>query len=144
MNALRNRYVLLHHFTELLTSSFALFGLDNRLNPELDKLRPLLMMDTKDVVFRKVIQSTMVRDVQYGPVFELNRMSRLRKKSESQPEAEGAVQESGDFTNTVFGQMVSRMHLLTKECLLLAHRVWKVKLLNVLYILCVQISTVQS
>ena len=39
----------------------------------IDKLRTLLVSTAKESAFRKVVQATMVRDRQHGPVLELNR-----------------------------------------------------------------------
>ena len=98
----------------------------------------------------------MVRDRQHGPVLELNRISVRRTKGATQeteqepvmtnevepPAAMDAaaaqMEDLGESAlpaasskpssgKTVFAQMVSMMHLLTRESLLLAHRVWKVK-----------------
>lgn len=70
--------------------------------------------------FRKVIQATMVRDRQHGPVIELNRIQVKRSKSKS-----GLAGPDG--TNSVFGQMVAKMPVWSPESLLLPHRIWKVK-----------------
>ncbi len=94
----------------------------------------------------------MVRDRQHGPVIELNRFGIASKRSQkhsgntsnnnpgnnnssSNSNAGGASNNSNNNNNsggegggrTVFAQMVSKMGLLTSECLLLPHRVWKVK-----------------
>ena len=67
----------------------------------------------------------MLRDRQHGPVIELNRIS--VKKSQKTP----AVSTSGgNGCKPVFQQMVSKMHLLQQEALLLPHRVWKVKFIG--------------
>ena len=39
----------------------------------IDALRTLLVSTAKEAAFRKVVQATMVRDRQHGPVIELNR-----------------------------------------------------------------------
>ena len=39
----------------------------------MDRLRTLLVSTAKESAFRKVVQATMVRDRQHGPVVELNR-----------------------------------------------------------------------
>ena len=41
----------------------------------IDTLRSLLVSSAKESAFRKVVQATMVRDRQHGPVLELNRIS---------------------------------------------------------------------
>ena len=41
----------------------------------IDKLRTLLVSTSKESAFRKVVQATMVRDKQHGPVIELNRIT---------------------------------------------------------------------
>jgi len=95
----------------------------------------------------------MVRDRQHGPVIELNRFGIASKRSRkhsgnsnsnnnnpgnnnssSNSNAGGASNSNSNNNNsgegggrTVFAQMVSKMGLLTSECLLLPHRVWKVK-----------------
>lgn len=62
----------------------------------------------------------MVRDRQHGPVIELNRIQVKRSRSR------GGL-AGPDGIKSVFGQMISRMPLLTHESLFLPHRVWKVK-----------------
>jgi E3 ubiquitin-protein ligase HERC2 len=80
----------------------------------IDKLRTLLVTSAKESAFRKVVQATMVRDRQHGPVIELNRI--LVKKGHAKTGCK-----------PVYAQMVSKMHCLGAEALLLPHRVWKVK-----------------
>ena len=82
----------------------------------IDKLRTLLVTSAKESAFRKVVQATMVRDRQHGPVIELNRMSSCKK-----------VGNNGKNGKPVFSQLVDKMHLLGTESLLLPHRIWKVK-----------------
>jgi E3 ubiquitin-protein ligase HERC2 len=62
----------------------------------------------------------MVRDKQHGPVIELNRIQVKRARGK------GGL-AGPDGMKSVFGQMVSKVHLLTQESLFLPHRVWKVK-----------------
>lgn len=62
----------------------------------------------------------MVRDRQHGPVIELNRIQVKRSRSK------GGL-AGPDGIKSVFGQMVTKMSLLTQEALFLPHRVWKVK-----------------
>lgn len=62
----------------------------------------------------------MVRDKQHGPVVELNRIQ--VKRSRSRGGLAGV-----DGMKSVFGQMVSKLPLLTSDVLALPHRVWKVK-----------------
>ena len=45
----------------------------------IDKLRTLLVSTAKESAFRKVVQATMVRDRQHGPVLELNREGEATK-----------------------------------------------------------------
>ena len=71
-------------------------------------------------LYLQVIQATMVRDRQHGPIVELNRIS--VKRSRSRGGLAGA-----DGMKSVFGQMVAKMSLLTPDALFLPHRVWKVK-----------------
>ncbi|XP_054929802.1 E3 ubiquitin-protein ligase HERC2 isoform X6 [Dermacentor andersoni] len=120
---LRNRYALLYHFSELFCPSLSMFDLSgsNEIQQEgLNQLRGLLVLSGKEGAFRKVVQATMVRDRQHGPVVELNRIQVKRSRSKN-----GLAGLHG--TKSVFGQMVSKMSLLTQENLLLPHRVWKVK-----------------
>ena len=37
-------------------------------------LRNTLVMSHKEMAFKKVVQATMIRDRQHGPILELNRM----------------------------------------------------------------------
>lgn len=76
---------------------------------------------------QQVIQATMVRDRQHGPIVELNRIS--VKRSRSRGGLAGA-----DGMKSVFGQMVAKMSLLTPDALFLPHRVWKVKFVGELQI----------
>ncbi|CAB3375688.1 Hypothetical predicted protein [Cloeon dipterum] len=125
MMTLRNRLMLLHHFSELICPLVAMFPLGELPNnsahaSRLDQLRGVLVYSAKEATFRKVVQATMVRDKQHGPVIELNRIQVKR--------ARGKFGLAGpDGTKSVFGQLVSRMTLLTQESLFLPHRVWKVK-----------------
>lgn len=117
-SALRNRLVLLHHFSELLCPNIAMFSTCGHLG--LSKLAPMLVYSIKEATFRKVVQATMVRDRQHGPVIELNRIQVKRSRSK------GGL-AGPDGIKSVFGQMVGKMSFLTQEVLFLPHRVWKVK-----------------
>ena len=86
-----------------------------------DKLRFILPASTKEALFRKVVQATMVRDRQHGPVVELNRLALRRSRASSAPMSSVAAMA------TVFGQMVDKASLLTDDVLMLPHRTWKVK-----------------
>lgn len=68
----------------------------------------------------------MVRDKQHGPVIELNRIQVKRSRK-----AGGLAGVDG--MKSVFGQMVSKLPLLTSEALSLPHRVWKVKFIGKTY-----------
>lgn len=61
-----------------------------------------------------------MRDKHHGPVIELNRIQ--VKRSRSRGGLAGV-----DGMKSVFGQMVSKLPLLTSETLALPHRVWKVE-----------------
>ncbi|OXU31335.1 hypothetical protein TSAR_012680, partial [Trichomalopsis sarcophagae] len=117
-SALHNRLVLLHHFAELLCPTLAMFPTTG--NVALNKLAPMLVYTIKEATFRKVVQATMVRDRQHGPIIELNRIQVKRARSKG-----GFAGPDG--MKSVFGQMVSKMSLLTQDVLFLPHRVWKVK-----------------
>ncbi|CAH1964040.1 unnamed protein product [Acanthoscelides obtectus] len=116
--ALHGRLLLLHHFAELVCPCITMFpisGLDS-----LHELRSILVYGIKEATFRKVVQATMVRDKHHGPVIELNRLQ--VKRSRSRGGLAGV-----DGMKSVFGQMVSKLPLLTSETLALPHRVWKVE-----------------
>ncbi|RLU17868.1 hypothetical protein DMN91_010107 [Ooceraea biroi] len=117
-SVLRNRLVLLHHFAELLCPALAMFPIIGHIG--LSKLAPMLVYSIKEATFRKVIQATMVRDRQHGPVIELNRIQVKRAR------AKGGL-AGPDGIKSVLGQMISKMSLLTQDVLFLPHRVWKVK-----------------
>ena len=87
---------------------------------QVDILRDIIVSSAKDTAFKKVVQATMVRDRQHGPIVELNRIT--VKRSRSRGGLAGA-----DGMKSVFGQMVAKMSMLTQEALFLPHRVWKVK-----------------
>ncbi|KAB7494649.1 E3 ubiquitin-protein ligase HECTD3 [Armadillidium nasatum] len=88
--------------------------------PSVDKLREVIVSSAKENAFKKVVQATMVRDRQHGPVIELNRIQVKRSRSR------GGLAGT-DGMKSVFGQMVSKMSLFNQEALFLPHRVWKVK-----------------
>lgn len=117
-SALHNRLVLLHYFAELLCPSLVMFPISGTVG--LNKLASLLVYSIKEATFRKVVQATMVRDRQHGPVIELNRIQVKRARSKG-----GLAGQDG--IKSVFGQMVGKMSLLTQDVLFLPHRVWKVK-----------------
>ncbi|XP_040568701.2 LOW QUALITY PROTEIN: E3 ubiquitin-protein ligase HERC2-like [Lepeophtheirus salmonis] len=133
---LRNRLVLLHSFSDIFCPGLAMFplGLVGKSEKEhhqqfirddsfsIDKLRTILVTSSKESAFRKVIQATMVRDRQHGPIVELIRISCGNKK----PKTKGAP----DGSQSVFSQMTSNTSLLGDKCLLLPHRVWKVKFIG--------------
>ena len=48
---------------------------------DIDKLRSLLVSTAKESAFRKVVQATMIRDRQHGPVVELNRINSSVKRN---------------------------------------------------------------
>ncbi|CAG7818352.1 unnamed protein product [Allacma fusca] len=126
LNVLRNRLVLLHHFSEIFCPNVSMFLLGHEDSSEglvsfdTNKLRGLLVSNAKETAFRKVIHGTMVRDKQHGPVIELNRIQ--VKKARIRGGLAGP-----DGVKSVLGQMVTKMHLLSQESLFLPHRVWKVK-----------------
>lgn len=86
INVLRNRLVLLHHFSDLFCPCIPMFDLEQ--SEDVDKsagvsggavggpdaLRGVLVSSAKETAFRKVVQATMVRDKQHGPVIEINRI----------------------------------------------------------------------
>ncbi|XP_074649618.1 E3 ubiquitin-protein ligase HERC2-like [Tubulanus polymorphus] len=128
---LRNRLVLLHHFSDLFCPSIPMFDLSEEpvhssgssihgrsVGP--DSLRGLLVSSAKEAAFRKVVQATMVRDRQHGPVIELNRIQVKRSRSKG-----GFAGPDG--TKSVFGQICSKMSVFGSDSLMLPHRVWKVK-----------------
>ncbi|XP_015429351.1 PREDICTED: LOW QUALITY PROTEIN: E3 ubiquitin-protein ligase HERC2 [Dufourea novaeangliae] len=115
---LHNRLVLLHHFAELLCPCLPMFPITGSLS--LSKLAPILVYSIKEATFRKVVQATMVRDRQHGPVIELNRIQVKRARGK------GGL-AGPDGIKSVFGQMVSKLSLLTQDVLFFPHRVWKVK-----------------
>uniref|UniRef100_W8AHF9 HECT-type E3 ubiquitin transferase n=1 Tax=Ceratitis capitata TaxID=7213 RepID=W8AHF9_CERCA len=118
--ALHARLVLLHHFSELLCPCLAMLPIIGELS--LIALKDVLVYTIKEAAFRKVIQTTMVRDKQHGPVIELNRIQVKRSRNKSGNGLAGI-----DGMKSVFGQMVQKLPLLTQEALSLPHRVWKVK-----------------
>ncbi|XP_033632375.1 E3 ubiquitin-protein ligase HERC2-like [Asterias rubens] len=129
---IRNRLVLLHHFSELFCPSIPMFDLhsddeDGKAGAGnlvgIDALRGLLVSSGKEAAFRKVVQATMVRDRQHGPVIELNRIQVKRSRSK------GGL-AGPDGTKSVFGQACAKLGQFASESLLLPHRVWKVKFIG--------------
>ncbi|XP_039287848.1 E3 ubiquitin-protein ligase HERC2 [Nilaparvata lugens] len=115
---LRSRLVLLHHFSDLICPVVTMFPLTGEVS--LDSLRGSLVYATKEAMFKKVMNATMVRDRQHGPVIELNRIQVKRARSK------GGL-AGPDGIKSVFGQMLAKVPFLTPEALCLPHRVWKVK-----------------
>ncbi|XP_012867362.1 PREDICTED: E3 ubiquitin-protein ligase HERC2 [Dipodomys ordii] len=125
--SLRNRLLLLHHISELFCPCIPMFDLEGSLDETglgpsvgFDTLRGILISQGKEAAFRKVVQATMVRDRQHGPVVELNRIQVKRSRSK------GGL-AGPDGTKSVFGQMCAKMSSFSPDSLLLPHRVWKVK-----------------
>ncbi|XP_077983839.1 E3 ubiquitin-protein ligase HERC2-like [Glandiceps talaboti] len=127
---LRNRLVLLHHFSELFCPCIPMFDLrgkteeaDGGPSVGMDALRSLLVSSGKEAAFRKVVQATMIRDRQHGPVIELNRIQVKRSRSK------GGL-AGPDGTKSVFGQTCFKLSNFGSDSLLLPHRVWKVKFIG--------------
>ncbi|XP_048589232.1 E3 ubiquitin-protein ligase HERC2 isoform X2 [Nematostella vectensis] len=129
--ATRNRLILLHEFSELFCTSVTLFDLDPGHEETLDygplvgldTLRGVLIPSNKETAFRKVVQTTMVRDRQHGPVIELNRIQVKKYRSK------GGL-AGPDGLKSVFGQACDKMSNFGPESLFLPHRVWKVKFIG--------------
>nr|XP_022328228.1 E3 ubiquitin-protein ligase HERC2-like isoform X2 [Crassostrea virginica] len=128
ITGLRNRLILLHHFSDLFCPSIPMFDLQDRRQVEvqndiiagLDNLRGVIVSSVKEAAFRKVVQATMVRDKQHGPVVELNRLQVKRARSKG-------GYAGPDGTKSVFGQMANKLSSFGADSLMLPHRVWKVK-----------------
>ena len=133
---LRNRLVLLHHFSDTFCPGLAMFPLGPGLTSTdpagdplrpVDRLRSLLVSSAKEAAFRKVVQATMVRDRQHGPVVELNRFGVKTKRTKNNSGGNNVNKDETSGAKTVFHQMVNKSANLNGESLLLPHRVWKVK-----------------
>lgn len=128
ITTLRNRLVLLHHFSDLFCPSMSMFDLQDTCQERekgeaftgLDRLRGVIVSSSKETAFRKVVQATMVRDKQHGPVLELNRIN--VKRSRGRGGHAGA-----DGIKSVFGQMSQQIGVFGTDSLMLPHRIWKVK-----------------
>ncbi|KAL5011340.1 hypothetical protein ScPMuIL_009891 [Solemya velum] len=128
ISTLRNRLVYLHHFSDLFCPSIPMFDLQETSTEEeragsltgLDKLRGVIVSTAKETAFRKVVQATMVRDKQHGPVVELNRIQVKRSRSK------GGL-AGPDGIKSVFGQMSQKVSVFSADSLMLPHRIWKVK-----------------
>lgn len=117
---LHARLVLLHHFSELLCPCLSMLPITGDIS--LAALKDILVYSIKETGFRKVIQTTMVRDKPHGPIIELNRIQVKRSRMRSGNGLAGV-----DGMKSVFGQMVQKLPLLTQEALSMPHRIWKVK-----------------
>lgn len=131
-STLHDRLVLLHHFSELLCPTLAMFPMTG--NVALNKLAPMVVYNIKEATFRKVVQATMVRDKQHGPPVELNRIQVKKARGKG-----GLAGPNG--MKSVFGQMVSKMFKLTPDVLSLPHRVWKVKFVGKYFLYSVLIQS---
>ncbi|KAJ8777804.1 hypothetical protein J1605_014157 [Eschrichtius robustus] len=148
--ALRNRLLLLHHISELFCPCIPMFDLEGSLDETglgpsvgFGTLRGVLISQGKEAAFRKVVQATMVRDRQHGPVVELNRIQNTCDHADGSGsfadvivfnvklEVKRSRSKGGlagpDGTKSVFGQMCAKMSSFSPDSLLLPHRVWKVK-----------------
>ena len=67
----------------------------------------------------QVVQATMIRDRQHGPVVELNRIALRRSRATGK--------QTVGVNATVFAQMANKLSLLSYDVLMLPHRTWKVK-----------------
>ena len=131
MGALRNRLVLLHHFSDLFCPSMPMFDLEPSVKDKpsitavsgLNDLRGVIVSSAKEAAFRKVVQATMIRDRQHGPVIEINRIQVKRSRSK------GGL-AGPDGIKSVFGQLCTRMSAFGPDSLMLPHRVWKVKFIG--------------
>jgi E3 ubiquitin-protein ligase HERC2 len=126
MIALRNRLMLLQHFSNLFCKSISLFNLHNSTIQEFgyDRLRQIIFSSAKESAFRRVVKATMSQGKQHGPVIELNRLQVKRSR------CKGSGLAGPDGAMSVFGQMCSKWSVLGPEDLLLPHRVWKVKFIG--------------
>jgi E3 ubiquitin-protein ligase HERC2 len=127
VKVLRNRLVLLNHFSDLVSSCIAMFGVEKQITAgaagnevSFDGLRCLISPAVKENVFKKVVQNTMARDRPHGPVIEVNRLQVKRSRTKS-----GLTGSEG--SRSVFGQVCSRMVTAGPDSLFLPQRVWKVK-----------------
>ena len=77
----------------------------------------------QETAFRKVVQATMIRDRQHGPVIEINRIQVKRSRSKG-----GLAGQDG--MKSVFGQVCAKMSAFGPDSLMLPHRVWKVKFIG--------------
>jgi E3 ubiquitin-protein ligase HERC2 len=127
--SMKNRLILLHHFSHHFCKSLPLFSLQSLTSepttsaevfPDLEQLRGIIVSGAKETAFKRVVNATMTRNRPHGLVVELNRISVKRYRTK------GGL-AGPDGTKSVFGQMSSKLSTLTQEDLLLPHRIWKVK-----------------
>lgn len=97
---LQARLVLLHHFSELLCPCLAMLPIDGSLS--LGALRDTLVYGIKEASFRKVIQTTMVRDKPHGPIIELNRIQVKRSRNRTGNGFAGVDGKFNSYTQTKF------------------------------------------
>jgi E3 ubiquitin-protein ligase HERC2 len=120
---LRHRLILLHHFSELFCASLPMFDLTLATSVGgggLGAISGLITSTAKETAFRRVVQATMVRDRQHGPVIEINRIQVKRSRTKGGPAGPGGVK-------SVFGQVCAKLGQFGADSLMLPHRVWKVK-----------------
>eukprot|EP00118_Oscarella_pearsei_P022139 m.252837 g.252837 ORF g.252837 m.252837 type:complete len:501 (+) comp40356_c1_seq2:12583-14085(+) len=130
---LRNRLVLLNHFSSLLGPCISMFNLersdveeedgDTSFSVGFDELRGLLVPSVKDSIFKRVVLQSMIRDRPHGPVIEVNRIQIKRSRSRS-------GYAGPDGSKSVFGQICAKMVTAGPETLYMAQRVWKVKFIG--------------
>ena len=130
MTTLRFRLILLHHFSDLFCASLPMFDLSQptdsvgkRVSSQITtfgSLNGLISSSAKETAFRRVVQATMIRDRQHGPVIEINRIQVKRSRTKGGPAGPGGLK-------SVFGQVCSKMSQFSPDSFMLPHRVWKVK-----------------
>ncbi|XP_063677273.1 E3 ubiquitin-protein ligase HERC2-like isoform X2 [Bolinopsis microptera] len=114
---LRNRLILLHSFSEIFSCALRMFSLEatSQGHKVTCSLRHTLVMSHKETAFKKVVQATMIRDRQHGPILELNRMFSSQARG------------TKDWSRTIFAQACSMLINVSSESFLLPHRAWKVR-----------------
>lgn len=86
----------------------------------INSLKGIILSSYKENFFRKIIDLTMVRDRQHGPVVELNRVKKHRSTRDADE----------DCSKSVFAQLTSKISEFSLESFCLPHRIWKVKFIG--------------
>jgi len=127
LNVLRDRAFLLHSFSKLFCSCIPMMELIAKQGSDqliVNLLKGSILSYFKENYFRKIMDITMIRDRQHGPVFELNRVKKHRVLASTKTNASMSASKS------VFAQLTAKLNEFPLDSFFLPYRNWKVKFIG--------------